>query len=177
MQGRYRFSVAHEIGHWRLHRPYVAKDPNRAALFDAPSEPTVVCRTSQENEPIEWQANFYSSCLLMPRRRVRYEWKECLGRTRPLLLSDLQPNGQVTMRAQTLIHEQAATKLHRLTMRSSRMLQTNRAAIWRVAGGDAHPLGETRVAAPAGTTAELACGGTVTLFFEEDVNCQLDIQM
>jgi Zn-dependent peptidase ImmA (M78 family) len=106
MQGRYRFSVAHEIGHWRLHRSYVAKDPNQAALFDAPSEPTVVCRTSRENEPIEWQANFYSSCLLMPRRRVHEEWKECLGRTRPLLLSDLQPNGHVMMRTHTLIHEQ-----------------------------------------------------------------------
>lgn len=106
MQGRYRFSVGHEIGHWRLHRPYVAKDPNQAGLFDAPSEPTVICRSSQENEPIEWQANFYSSCRLMPRRRVHEEWKECLGRTRPLLLSDLQPNGQAMMRAQTPIHEQ-----------------------------------------------------------------------
>ena len=25
MLGRYRFSVAHEVGHWRLHRSYVAK--------------------------------------------------------------------------------------------------------------------------------------------------------
>jgi Zn-dependent peptidase ImmA (M78 family) len=106
IQGRYRFSVGHEIGHWRLHRLYVAKDPNQSALFDVPSEPTVICRTSQENEPIEWQANFYSSCLLMPRRRVREVWKECLGRKRPLLLSDLQPNRQVMARAQTLDHEQ-----------------------------------------------------------------------
>ena len=34
MAGRYRFSVAHEIGHWRLHRSYVAKDANQASLFD-----------------------------------------------------------------------------------------------------------------------------------------------
>ena len=106
MMGRYRFSVAHEIGHWRLHRSYVTKDPNQASLFDAPSEPTVICRSSQENEPIEWQANFFGSCLLMPRRRVNDEWKECLGRTRPLLLSDLRPNGKVMMRAQTMIYEQ-----------------------------------------------------------------------
>ena len=33
MQGRYRFSVAHEIGHWRLHRPYVAKDPSAEMLL------------------------------------------------------------------------------------------------------------------------------------------------
>jgi hypothetical protein len=47
MMGRYRFSVAHEVGHWRLHRSSVAKDPNQTSLFDAPSEPTVICRSSQ----------------------------------------------------------------------------------------------------------------------------------
>lgn len=102
MAGRYRFSVAHEIGHWRLHRSYVAKDANQASLFDGSLEPTVICRSSQAKEPIEWQADFFSSCLLMPRRRVHEEWKECFGRARPLHLSDLRPNGRVMMRAQTM---------------------------------------------------------------------------
>lgn len=106
MLGRYRYSVGHEIGHWRLHRSYVAKDADQISLFDTQSEPTVICRSSQAKEPIEWQADFFSSCLLMPRRRVHDEWKERLGRTRPLLLSDLRPTGQVVMRAQTLIYEQ-----------------------------------------------------------------------
>jgi Zn-dependent peptidase ImmA (M78 family) len=110
MAGRYRFSVAHEIGHWRLHRSYVAKDANQASLFDGSSEPTVICRSSQAKEPIEWQADFFSSCLLMPRRRVHEEWKECLGRTRPLLLSDLRPNGRVMMRAQAMIYEQGRSE-------------------------------------------------------------------
>jgi len=111
MKGRYRFSVGHEVGHWRLHRSYVAKNANQALLFDAPSEPTVICRLSQRKDRIEWQADFYSSCLLMPRRRVHDEWKECLGRTRPLLLSDLRPNGQVMMRAQTQIYEQGRNEV------------------------------------------------------------------
>jgi hypothetical protein len=106
MAGRYRFSVAHEIGHWRLHRSYVAKDTDQASLFDGLHEPTVICRSSQAREPIEWQADFFSSCLLMPRRRAYEEWKECLGRARPLLLSDLRPNGRVMMRAQSMIYEQ-----------------------------------------------------------------------
>jgi Zn-dependent peptidase ImmA (M78 family) len=106
MLGRYRFSVAHEIGHWRLHRSYFAKESNQTCLFEVPSEPTVTCRSSQAKEPIEWQADFFSSCLLMPRCRVHDEWKGRLGRTRPLLVSDLRPNGQVMMRAQTLIYEQ-----------------------------------------------------------------------
>lgn len=110
MAGRYRFSVAHEIGHWRLHRTYVGKDANQASLFDGSPEPTVICRSSQAKEPIEWQADFFSSCLLMPRRRVHEEWKERLGRTRPLLLSDLRPNGRVMMRAQTKIYEQGRSE-------------------------------------------------------------------
>jgi Zn-dependent peptidase ImmA (M78 family) len=107
MLGRYRFSVAHEIGHWRLHRSYFASDANQTLPFETSTEPTVICRASEEHEPIEWQANFFASCLLMPRRHVHDEWKECLGRTRPLLLSDLHPNGKVMMRAQKLFEEVA----------------------------------------------------------------------
>jgi Zn-dependent peptidase ImmA (M78 family) len=110
MLGCYRFSVGHEIGHWRLHRSYVAKDANQTSLFDGPSEPTVICRSGQPKESIEWQADYYSSCLLMPRRRMHDEWKAYLGRTRPLLLSDLRPNGQVMMRAQTLIYERGRSE-------------------------------------------------------------------
>jgi Zn-dependent peptidase ImmA (M78 family) len=110
MSGRYRYSLGHEIGHWRLHRSYVSKDGNQTSLFEAPSDPNVICRSSQAKEPIEWQAEFFSSCLLMPRRRVHKEWMEYLGRTRPLLLSDLQPNGRVMMRAQTIIYEQGRSE-------------------------------------------------------------------
>ena len=60
MLGRYRFSVAHEIGHWRLHRSYVARDANQTFLFETSTEPTVICRASEEHEPIEWQANFFA---------------------------------------------------------------------------------------------------------------------
>ena len=110
MAGRYHFSLGHEIGHWRLHRSYVTKNPNQASLFDGSPEPTVICRASQANEPIEWQANFFSACLLMPRHRVHNEWQVCLGRSRPLLLSDLRPNGRVMMRAQTMINEQGRSE-------------------------------------------------------------------
>jgi hypothetical protein len=66
-------------GCWRRHRSYVARDANQTLLFDTSIEPTVICRASEEHEPIEWQVNFFGACLLMPRRRVHDEWKECLG--------------------------------------------------------------------------------------------------
>ena len=111
MSGRYRFSVAHEIGHWCLHRGYVSKDPRQAALFDTPSEPTVVCRSGLTRERIEWQADKYASCLLMPRQKVREMWQECFNRKRPLLLSELKPNVHVMMRAHNLMCAQGKTEV------------------------------------------------------------------
>lgn len=74
-EGRYRFTLAHEGGgHWRLHRHLFAKDPAQAALFDGPAAPSVVCRSSQAKERVEWQADFYASCLLMPRKLVFPAW-------------------------------------------------------------------------------------------------------
>ncbi|UEM16575.1 ImmA/IrrE family metallo-endopeptidase [Bradyrhizobium barranii subsp. barranii] len=77
MEGRYRFTLAHEGGgHWRLHRHLFAKDPAQVSLFNEPAPPSVVCRSSQAKEPIEWQADFYASCLLMPRKLVMAAWDE-----------------------------------------------------------------------------------------------------
>jgi Zn-dependent peptidase ImmA (M78 family) len=75
-------------------------------LFADVPEATVICRSSKANERVEWQADFYASCLLMPRRLVHAEWLDSLGRTKPLLLSDLRPNRRVMLRAETLMHEQ-----------------------------------------------------------------------
>src|ERR1700716_4175554 len=70
-EGRYFYTVAHEGGgHWRLHRHLFAKDPAQAALFGGPVAPSVICRSSQAKERVEWQADFYASCLLIPRKLV-----------------------------------------------------------------------------------------------------------
>ena len=77
MEGRYRFTLAHEGGgHWRLHRRYFNVNPGQAVLFEGPVPPSVICRSSQAKEPVEWQADFYASCLLMPRKLVFAEWEE-----------------------------------------------------------------------------------------------------
>jgi hypothetical protein len=95
MLGRYNFSVAHEIGHWRLHQSYAA-------------EPTVMCRSSQKSEPIEWQANYFASCLLMPRQRVLEAWDAFLngdGGRDPLLLVAL-PNGTIVKHSKAMTYAQ-----------------------------------------------------------------------
>lgn len=86
LEGRYRFSLGHEIGHWRLHRHYLTSTAGETSLFAAPSEPAVVCRKSQAKEPIEWQANFFASSLLMPKAMVMAAWHEKFKDANPRVL-------------------------------------------------------------------------------------------
>jgi hypothetical protein len=91
-EGRYRFTLAHEGGgHWRLHRHLFAKDPAQAALFGGPAEPSVICRSSQDKQPVEWQADFYASCLLMPRKLVVAAWDEMFPDRKPRVIAPTVP--------------------------------------------------------------------------------------
>ena len=85
-EGRYRFTLAHEGGgHWRLHRNLFISDPAQVSLLDEQAQPAVVCRSSNAKEPIEWQADFYAACLLMPRRLVYAIWRERFGSSHPFI--------------------------------------------------------------------------------------------
>jgi Zn-dependent peptidase ImmA (M78 family) len=106
MEGRYRFTLAHEGGgHWRLHRGLVRADHDQHVLFADTPKLALICRSSQETKRLEWQADFYASCLLMPRRLVHAEWQDRLSRKKPLLVSDLRPTNRVMLRAENLIRE------------------------------------------------------------------------
>src|SRR6266446_2085305 len=74
-EGRYRYTLGHEAGgHWRLHRHLFARDPAQMSLVGNDAGASVICRSSHVKEPVEWQAEFYSSCLLMPRPLVLNAW-------------------------------------------------------------------------------------------------------
>ena len=76
-EGRYRYTAAHELGHWQLHRDLFAKDPSQKSFCETNSSPNVVCRSSQvTKERIEIQADLYAACLLMPRDLVIAAWAE-----------------------------------------------------------------------------------------------------
>jgi len=82
MIGRYNFTVGHETGHLQLHRAYLEKNRDQQELFTVDQSPTVVCRSSQAKERIEWQADFFSSCLLMPKAIINAHWRSrsnCCG--------------------------------------------------------------------------------------------------
>jgi len=65
-EGRYRFTVAHEIGHWLLHAPDDDGGAGGAPLH----------RRRSEKDPLEWQADYFAACLLMPRDMVVPAWHE-----------------------------------------------------------------------------------------------------
>jgi hypothetical protein len=88
MLGRYNFTIAHEMGHWRLHRDQLLNDPNEAMLFEAGGGPAFVCRDG-DRAPEEWQADNFASCLLMPRELVRSAWRDWRGTDDPVAVADL----------------------------------------------------------------------------------------
>ncbi len=67
-RGRAAFTLAHEAGHWVLHRQYV----KTVTRTDGPKTPeTIFCRARDAKKPMEWQADYFASCLLLPESAVR----------------------------------------------------------------------------------------------------------
>lgn len=90
MLGRYHFTLAHEAGHWRLHRQLFLRKANQPTLLpDSAPRPEYICRSS-DTEPIEYQANRFASCLLMPREMLKRAWHEWRGGMDPIYLPDLR---------------------------------------------------------------------------------------
>lgn len=81
--GRYRFSVGHEIGHWRLHREAVLQYARHCA--SGRQDADVVCRASEAKKPIEWQADYFAACLLMPQAILKSIWCERFRGLQPLV--------------------------------------------------------------------------------------------
>jgi Zn-dependent peptidase ImmA (M78 family) len=65
-------SIAHEIGHWELHIDQHAVS-NFVELRDCGTETTVdpfLCRNVSSQKGIEWQAQYFAGCLLMPQFKL-----------------------------------------------------------------------------------------------------------
>jgi len=78
MLGRYRFTLAHEIGHWQLHRRVFLRDETQMSLTSAADAAAFVCRsTDQAREEV--QANMFAAFLLMPRDLIRRAWIKWRG--------------------------------------------------------------------------------------------------
>ncbi len=80
MLGRYRFTLAHEIGHWRLHRNYFKTSPHEHIPFDNNLPMSgVACRAVEKRTRVEWQADQFAAYLLMPQYMLLEAWQELRG--------------------------------------------------------------------------------------------------
>jgi hypothetical protein len=73
-EGRLCFTCAHEAGHWVLHRRLI-----HAAARTGPGGEAVFCREKDARTPVEWQADYFASCLLMPENEVRTAFESAFG--------------------------------------------------------------------------------------------------
>lgn len=81
-QHRYRFTLGHEGGHDIFHTGYLSYDPNQTCMFDMAMTPMIQCRMDAgckkgdrklwtDHDWMEWQANYFSSAILMPKCAVQ----------------------------------------------------------------------------------------------------------
>jgi len=101
--GRYHFTLAHEAGHWRLHRQiYMHRAGQRSLLPDGGERPGYICRSSEAKKPIEWQADFFAANLMMPREMINRSWHEWHGSMEQIALDDLRPKQREIVTAEVL---------------------------------------------------------------------------
>ena len=65
-EGRYSFTLAHEVGHHVLHK----------AIFESANNDTMVCREDANKPTEERQADYFAGALLMPEEQIRQLYKE-----------------------------------------------------------------------------------------------------
>lgn len=70
-KGRMFFTLAHEAGHWMLHRTYIRRPKSDATAH--------FCRIQDAKKPVEWQADYFASCLLMPEKLVIAAFQQVFG--------------------------------------------------------------------------------------------------
>lgn len=91
-EGRMGFTMAHEIGHWWMHRPIYEMDKVSLKIFaydvDKPPTPALVCR-SQQKDSAEFQADQFAAMLLMPASLLRAAVASIQG-DGPILVDNLE---------------------------------------------------------------------------------------
>lgn len=99
--GRYRFTLAHEVGHWVLHRHLYYRDRSQTSLFGEKPIPDIVCRSDQSQDPREYQANRFAASLLMPRRMLLSTMTE-VSKSHGILPEELLTDSQVRLLTDTI---------------------------------------------------------------------------
>jgi hypothetical protein len=80
-EGRLVFTIAHEVGHWVLHRQYIEAQEKDG------SRQVIVSNKRNSKDTIEWQADYFASCLLMPEKEIREAFEKVCA-PEPLIIKN-----------------------------------------------------------------------------------------
>ncbi len=69
--GRYNFTISHEIGHHVLHKDWLYAQKNQQSLFSDVEIQSILCREEGNKPKAEVQADMFGAFLLMPSELVR----------------------------------------------------------------------------------------------------------
>jgi hypothetical protein len=130
-EGRYHFSIGHEVGHWELHRHHILATSAEPHLLVQSSSP-IVCRNSDLNggrsrkerdgtrqqrdarARMELQANRFGACLLMPGFLIQAAWRQRFNNLDPVFVEDRQsfaPELRLLLPSAVPGHEVSATPI------------------------------------------------------------------
>jgi len=101
-EGRFYFTLAHEIGHGVLHEGLMTEYHAQTSFLYADTQirPTILCRNPEgvipSNRPsVEQQADKFASYLLMPTKNITLAMQNCFGRDSPLTYAELDSMGGI----------------------------------------------------------------------------------
>jgi len=87
--GRFRFTIAHEVGHWILHRKLLERHARQTGLIlDISPAPAIVCSAGEVKRVSDRQADVFASSLLMPRAVLLDVWRARNNGLAPRCTSD-----------------------------------------------------------------------------------------
>lgn len=88
--GRYRFTVAHELAHWILHKEKIIELQKEAACGEVISD-----------ESMEKQADYFASAILMPLGAVKIYYHSLCGKhmNRDEIITDMSEHFEVSKQA------------------------------------------------------------------------------
>jgi Zn-dependent peptidase ImmA (M78 family) len=76
-QGRFNFTIAHEIGHHSLHRYLILNELSQFDLLNKSKQASrFICRKEDTVSRLEQQANRFASALLMPANLLKKKWND-----------------------------------------------------------------------------------------------------
>ncbi len=82
-EGRLVFTCAHEAGHWVLHRHYAGFNGKDGSI-----DGEIAGKPADAREPVEWQADYFASCLLMPEKAMTEAFERICGSSPVVIKSE-----------------------------------------------------------------------------------------